>query len=245
VPYTVTNPGEGNVGLTTVIMEVTPGWTYTDGAGDPACTAADFSINGQAVGTPAAAALNVTLKSHSDAPANAYTGNFTVQMVDNGLNQDSCAGGSVPLTVTANPTTSPTNANVSIEGPDGSGGWQPNPSYLTLVTEPVGTNAASLTVTAIQPNTVNPDGTFTLTYDNTFLTYTGEGDTSGICTTPVASGDSSTVSCSYTDISHGDTSKPFTFTTLQTTGSGTTVVTAVVTITGSGTATQTFPLIIS
>jgi hypothetical protein len=104
VPYTVVNPGEGNVNLTTVVMEVTPGFTYTDAAGDPACTAADFSINGQAVGTPAVAALDLTLNGVSDAPANAYTGSFTIEMVDNGANQDSCQSGSVPLTVTANPT---------------------------------------------------------------------------------------------------------------------------------------------
>jgi hypothetical protein len=107
VPYTVVNPADGNVNLTTVVMEVTPGFTYTDAAGDPACTAADFSINGQAVGMPAVAALDLTLNGVSDAPANAYTGSFTIEMVDNGANQDSCQSGSVPLTVTVNPTTYP------------------------------------------------------------------------------------------------------------------------------------------
>jgi hypothetical protein len=46
----------------------------------------------------------LTLNGVSDAPANAYTGSFTIEMVDNGANQDSCQSGSVPLTVTANPT---------------------------------------------------------------------------------------------------------------------------------------------
>jgi hypothetical protein len=103
VPYTVTNPGEGDVNLNTVVIEVTPGFSYVDGAGDPACTAADFSINGQAVGTPATlTGLNKTLNGLSDAPNNAYTGSFTIEMVENGANQDSCQSGSVPLTVTVN-----------------------------------------------------------------------------------------------------------------------------------------------
>ncbi|MGO9582703.1 MAG: hypothetical protein ACLP36_07840 [Acidimicrobiales bacterium] len=107
VTYTVTNPGDGNVNLSTVVMEVTPGFSYTDAAGDPACTAVDFSINGQAVGTPAIAALDVTLNGVSDSPNNVYNGSFTIQMVENGANQDSCQSGSVPLTVTANPTANP------------------------------------------------------------------------------------------------------------------------------------------
>ena len=103
VPYTVTNPGEGNVNLGTVVMEVTPGFDYVDGTGDPACTAADFSINGQTVGTPATlTGLNKTLNGVSDAPNNAYSGSFTIEMVENGANQDSCQSGSVPLTVTVN-----------------------------------------------------------------------------------------------------------------------------------------------
>jgi hypothetical protein len=100
VPYTVTNTGEGDVNLSSVTIEVTPGFSYVDGAGDPACTAADFSINGQAVGTPAVAAPDVTLNGVSDAPANVYSGSFKIQMVENGANQDSCEGQSVPLTVT-------------------------------------------------------------------------------------------------------------------------------------------------
>src|ERR1039458_1401169 len=103
VPYTVTNPGEGDVNLSTVVIEVTPGFSYVDGTGDPACTAADFSINGQTVGTPATlTGLNKTLNGVSDAPNNAYSGSFTIEMVENGANQDSCQSGSVPLTVTVN-----------------------------------------------------------------------------------------------------------------------------------------------
>lgn len=104
VGYTVTNAGEGNVNFSTLIAEVTPGFTYTDAGGDPACTAADFSINGQPVGTPATVTgLNVTLNGVTDSPNNTYSNSFTIQMVDNGANQDSCEGGSVPLTVIANP----------------------------------------------------------------------------------------------------------------------------------------------
>jgi len=101
VGYTVTNPSDGNVNLGTVVAGVTPGWSFTDAAGDPACTAADFSINGQAVGAPAIiTGSGVTLNGKTDAPANVSTGSFTIQMVDNGANQDSCQSGSVPLTVT-------------------------------------------------------------------------------------------------------------------------------------------------
>ena len=102
VLYTVTNPGEGDVNLSTVVMEVTPGFNYVDGAGDPACTAADFSINGQAVGTPAVVTDLGTLNSKSDTGNNIYTGSFTIEMVENGANQDSCQSGTVPLTVTVN-----------------------------------------------------------------------------------------------------------------------------------------------
>jgi hypothetical protein len=245
VSYTVTNPGEGNVGLTSVLIEVSPGFDYTVGT-DPACTAADFSINGQAVGTPAVAALSGTLSPKSDAPANAYTGSFTIQMIDNGLNQDSCASGSVPLTVTANPSTSPTNANLSIDTPppSGSGGWYPNPTFLPVPPVTVGEGGVNLVVTAIQPNTENAVGTFTLTYDNTFLAFTSQTDTdSGTsCATPVVSADTTTVTCSFTDLGHSSKSDSFNFNTLK---AGTTSVIAVVTITGSGTAAETFPLTIS
>ena len=113
VPFTVTNNGEGNVNLNSVIIEVTPGFNYIDAAGDPACTAADFSINGQAVGTPVTVTgINKTLNGSSDTGNNVYTSSFTIQMVDNGANQDSCEGGSVPLTVIAN--SPPTNMLSSI-----------------------------------------------------------------------------------------------------------------------------------
>ncbi len=101
VPYTVTNTGDGNVNFNTVTFEVTPGFSYVDGAGDPACTAADFSIGGQPVNTPFVEhGVDVSLQGSSDTPANTWNGNFTIQMVDNGANQDSCESGSVPLTVT-------------------------------------------------------------------------------------------------------------------------------------------------
>ena len=113
--YKVTNPGEGNVGLSSVLIEVTPGFTSTDANGDPACTAADFSINAQLPGTPdTVTPSSVTLASASDSPANSYTGSFTIQMVDNGANQDSCEGVTVPLTVTANPNVNP---DLSIDTP--------------------------------------------------------------------------------------------------------------------------------
>jgi len=238
--YKVTNPAEGNVGLSSVLIEVTPGFTFTDANGDPACTAADFSINGQLPGTPdTVTPTGVTLKSASDSPLNSYTGSFTIQMVDNGANQDSCQGVIVPLTVTANPSG---NADLSIDTPppSGSGGWYPNPTFVSNPTITVGEAGVNLLVTAIQNGPVNAVGTFTLSYDNTYLTFTGAGD--GTCAAPTAYGDVSTVSCSFTDLSHSNKSVPFDFTTLKT---GSTSVYAVVSITGSGTASESFPLTIS
>jgi hypothetical protein len=242
VPFTVTNPGEGNVNLSSVIEEVTPGFTYTDPAGDPPCTAADFSINGQLPGTPATVTISgETLLSVSDAPSNAYNGTFTIQMVDNGANQDSCGGGSVPLTVIANPTVNP-DLSIDTPPPSGSGGWYPNLSFVSNPTITVGEAGVNLVVTAIQNGPENSVGTFTLTYDNTFLTFTGNGDLSAVCAPPAVSGDVSTVTCSYTDLGHSSKSDSFYFTTLKT---GSTSVFAVVSITGSGTASENFPLTIS
>jgi hypothetical protein len=213
-------------------------WWVQSNTADPACTAADFSIGASSPGTP----FVDTSVTGAFTPGQTATGSVTVEMIDNGLNQDNCQGVTVPLYFTTTPSAAAVNPNLSIEGADGSGGWQPNATFAIDPSVTVGDTDVALTVTAIQPNTVNADGTFTLTYDNTFLTFTGEGDTSGTCTTPTASGDVSTVSCSYTDISHSDTSKPFSFTPLK---PGETSVTAVVEITGSGTATQTFPLSIT
>ncbi len=98
VTYTVTNPvtAASPAQLTQIVIEVTPGFDYVDGAGDPACTANDFSINGLAVGAAGTYPINQTL-----AAGASFASSFNIQLIDNGANQDSCAGGNVPLTVVA------------------------------------------------------------------------------------------------------------------------------------------------
>jgi hypothetical protein len=95
--YTVTNSGGGNALLNQVTISVaTSGggtWTYTDPAGDPACTAADFSIDGATPGT----AFVDTSQAGTYTGGEAKTGSFTLEMIDNGLNQDSCEGLTVPI----------------------------------------------------------------------------------------------------------------------------------------------------
>jgi hypothetical protein len=98
VGYTVTNPGSAAspAQLTTITIEVTPGFSYVDGNSDPACTASDFSINGLPVGTAGVYPVGQLLPI-----GGTFTSAFDIQMIDNGANQDSCEGGTVPLTVLA------------------------------------------------------------------------------------------------------------------------------------------------
>jgi hypothetical protein len=88
--FTVTSPG-GVQAFSTLTIEIAPGFTHTTGT-DPACVAADFSINGGAVGTP-------YLNTFAVPQATPYTGSFTIQLVENGANQDSCISQSVPVLV--------------------------------------------------------------------------------------------------------------------------------------------------
>ena len=98
VAYTVTNPvsAASPAQLTTITIEVTPGFSYVDGNNDPACNASDFSINGLAAGTSGIYPVSQLLP-----VGGTFTSSFNIQMIDNGANQDSCEGGSVPLTVLA------------------------------------------------------------------------------------------------------------------------------------------------
>jgi hypothetical protein len=98
VAYTVTNPGSAAspAQLTTITIEVSPGFSYVDGNNDPACTASDFSINGLPVGTAGVYTVSDLLPI-----GGTFSSSFNIQMIDNGANQDSCEGGSVPLTVLA------------------------------------------------------------------------------------------------------------------------------------------------
>ena len=113
VPFTVLNTAEGDQSFSTLTLEVTPGYTHTDGAGDPPCTASDFSIDGSDVGTAVTVSGLETLLPNSDgthvtpAPAangDTYYGSLTIQLVENGANQDSCEGQTIPLTVAASST---------------------------------------------------------------------------------------------------------------------------------------------
>jgi hypothetical protein len=133
LPFTVVNDLEGVQSFKTITISVAEAdgtaYSYTDGAGDPACTAADFSLNGNTAGSadvqtgagagvdnllPTAMSSNsdgvVTLLPNSDGstPASApavsgdtYYGQVTIQLVENGANQDSCEGQSIPLLIKA------------------------------------------------------------------------------------------------------------------------------------------------
>ena len=104
--YTIRNTGSGAQQLNQAVISVldsdgvTP-YTFTDAGGDPACTAADFTIDGGAAGasatdTTTGGALPIVL-----APGSAYNGTILLKMIDNGANQDSCIGQVVPIFVAA------------------------------------------------------------------------------------------------------------------------------------------------
>jgi hypothetical protein len=240
--YTVTNTGGGNAQLDQVTISVANSdgsvFTSTDVGGDPACTAADFSIDGATPGTP----FVDTSQAGIYAGGQQQTGSFTLEMIDNGQNQDSCEGLTIPIYFTTGyPGVVGTDLTVlTLDGPPptlGSAGFYPNPDFNTVPTVADGT-PVSLTVTAIQPAEVGA-GTIAVSYDNAFLTFTSAPD--GTCGAPVTSGTNSTVTCTYSDLDHDDTSKVFNFDTIAT---GSTSATATVTI-GADTATETFGLIIS
>jgi hypothetical protein len=245
--YTVTNSGGGNAVLNQVDISVansdgTP-WTYTDGSGDPACTAADFSVDGSTPGSP----FVDTSQAGTYAGGQQQTGSFTLEMIDNGQNQDSCEGQTVPIYFTTgsgavSPNLSGTDLTVlTLDGPPptlGSAGFYPNPDFNTVPTVVEGT-PVSLTVTVIQPGAPVSDGTIAVSYDNAYLTFTSAAD--GTCGAVVTSGPTSTVTCTYTDLDNGDSSKPFSFNTIAV---GSTSATATATV-GGNTATETFGLTIS
>ncbi len=95
---TVTNNDEANEYLSTLVYEITPGFDVTS-LGHPDCVAADFSINGAAVGTPVTVHPDQNLAALSD--SGSYSTSFTLQLVDNGADQDACEGVTVPLTANA------------------------------------------------------------------------------------------------------------------------------------------------
>jgi hypothetical protein len=113
INFTVTNPGLGNEELNSISISVgnstgsspsttETNWTSTSGA-NPACDSSDFSVGGQAVGdgaTPGSGAYTIS-PAVTLTPGAVYHDSFTLQMVDNGANQDSCEGIPVPLYIAA------------------------------------------------------------------------------------------------------------------------------------------------
>lgn len=103
VTYNVTNNAKGSLGLASVTAQIAKSdgsvWSYTDGAGDPACTASDFSINGQALG---ASATDKSLAGDLSANATSGTSTFKIEMIDNGKTQNSCQGQTPPIYYMAN-----------------------------------------------------------------------------------------------------------------------------------------------
>ena len=95
--YTVTNPSAGNQSLNKVVISVATStggvWTAQANALKPACTASDFSVEGQPVGS---AWTDLSLAQDFLAGAS-HSASVTVEMIDNGANQDNCQGVTVPL----------------------------------------------------------------------------------------------------------------------------------------------------
>jgi hypothetical protein len=250
--YTVTNTGGGNAQLVQVTISVANSdgspYTFTDSNGDPACTAADFSVDGGPTGTP----FVDTSQAGTYAGGQTQTGSFTLEMIDNGQNQDSCEGQTIPIyfTTAVPPVTGVITgndlANTTLYGaePNDTGGFFPNPTYVTIPTVTPGT-PVTLSVGIYQPNAEQDSGSISVSYDNAFLTFTPADTVSsgGVCGSPTSVGTTSTVTCTFASgLSHSAVSKPFSFTT---SGSGTTTATETVTLLNGDTASETFGLTIS
>ena len=95
--YTVTNPSSGNENLNKVVISIATAtggtWSSQADPNEPACTAGDFSVGGQAVGH---AWTDASLAQDFAAGAS-HSGTVTVQMIDDGANQDNCQSVTVPL----------------------------------------------------------------------------------------------------------------------------------------------------
>ena len=95
--YTVSNPGDGSQYLASVTISVAKSdgteWSSQTDTNKPACTASDFSVGGEAVGT----AHVDTTAAGTFTSGQSKTEPVTVEMIDNGLNQDNCQGVTVPL----------------------------------------------------------------------------------------------------------------------------------------------------
>ena len=89
--YTITNPSAGHQNLANVTVKVAnaDGSPWTSGM----CNKNDFSVGGAAVG----ATYTDTDSAGNFAGGETRTDSVTVQMIDNGANQNDCRGLTVPL----------------------------------------------------------------------------------------------------------------------------------------------------
>lgn len=97
IHYSVTNPSTGKQNLNHTVISVAgaggSAWSARADQNKPACTASDFSVGGATVGTSLTSAENA-----GDLTAGQTVNNsVSLQMVDNGQNQDNCQGVTVPL----------------------------------------------------------------------------------------------------------------------------------------------------
>jgi hypothetical protein len=95
--YTINNPSAGQQNLAKVEVSVAMAdgspWSSQTNGSKPACTKADFSVGGAAVGS-----TYTDMDSIGDfATLETRTDSVTVQMIDNGLNQDNCKNATPPL----------------------------------------------------------------------------------------------------------------------------------------------------
>jgi hypothetical protein len=91
--YTVTNGGNGSQYLTQVVIKI----ANADGSpwdGPGTCSASDFSVGGQPVGT---AWTDTALAGTFTSGQSKTTGSVTVEMIDNNANQNDCQSATVPL----------------------------------------------------------------------------------------------------------------------------------------------------
>jgi hypothetical protein len=98
--YTITNASAGQQNLAQAVISI----SSVDAGpvtGPNACTAGDFSLGGNAVGTSFTQTIGVNEAGTSPGPAGVYNGSVSLQLVDNGLNQDQCQGATVHLHVAA------------------------------------------------------------------------------------------------------------------------------------------------
>ncbi len=96
--YYVNNPASGGTqNLTSVQISIANSdgtvWSSQTDPSEPACTSADFSVGGQAVGTPW---TDTSLAGFFN-PGQSKYGTVTVEMIDNGAVQNNCQGLTVPL----------------------------------------------------------------------------------------------------------------------------------------------------